>query len=940
MELGGVSFQGESMQVEEGKSLVEFSGVVVFGIEIIQKCLFSAFYNLRLSMNLTTEERAFLQEQIKAKFHQLSKLPLTTNGTKENYKYLLAHIAMITGTELFEKGRGGDFNNTVTGSNFSISADQLAKFYRQKSNFSEDFYNGCYLYISNNELDRASYLARNESLFIALDPIERAMLAEKIKKTYAGAFPGANLANENACHNIWAHLKNEVRRDKDVFLQDNPMYLKNLLGQEYGEEIPAYIVTFLNACYRYISDNKHDRHGYTHDATEDYVDASDFNNRIEKIQEPLLAEINAFEKLYKELGNKEGDKRYSSSMDLNIQIHKLYRNLKPLVKEQFDEKISGCMIKTQEHTYRVEDLVAFGKFSMICKATILTGDREEVVAVKFLHSIHYDDKAIKNQFKEGAKQQYYLGQDNSGIVPVLNLPIEDKDAKLLFYAMAYINGASLHALVLGEGSKLLDKEAYYKEIRKIFLAVSKNIIALHRQDVANINATPRNILLPQHGEPPLLTDFDNLVVRGTHIGGNDFNATMQSYSPDTLGSDNIYGLKDANLLDAAKRADITVLTQSLFFSLVREPLQGDKWRKQIQSEGWSNVINAQKAFPPQVKRFLKRGLGVDTAKKKPHVSMQAFHDELKKIRTLEPSAMVSVINSTARKIFFAIVFFVLFVSAFLKILIDYNNGITEARDKDEDWFFALEEADLPTEVKRYFRGDEFQEKLEKILLTLKPSDHFSDIENMYYDVQYDAGDFNGPGQLVYKNIAYQPDEAIVSVLQEVRKDSTYLAYPVERAFGELFSTLADNCNDTSGGLPAYLSSCLNITESLVGALEPVLAFATYEEMARSGKDSIGLMFRFPAYNLLEIKPNSIKYNWKNRGWYQEASGTYSSLVFNFKLEEGCSCGLSTAYRDIKNNMVRALWCTRVGATTNGNQYKYTLAINYSYKAKIDHFLQN
>ncbi|WP_437520068.1 protein kinase [Sorangium sp. So ce726] len=194
--------------------------------------------------------------------------------------------------------------------------------------------------------------------------------------------------------------------------------------------------------------------------------------------------------------------------------------------------------------YLLLDVLGRGGFATVWRAHDAT--RNEVVAIKVLHSNLTGDRVRLDRFKRGARIMQKLKQE--AVVRVLEPYGEDGGWH--YFVMEYLPGGDLRQAVL-------QTRLEQSKIVLLITQVCEAVAAAHSQSIIHRDIKPANILLDERGRPKL-TDFD-LAAAADTTGGTRTGAmgTIMYTAPELL----------KHPTDARSNADVYSLGMTTLFCL-------------------------------------------------------------------------------------------------------------------------------------------------------------------------------------------------------------------------------------------------------------------------------------------------------------------------------------------------------------------------------------
>lgn len=247
--------------------------------------------------------------------------------------------------------------------------------------------------------------------------------------------------------------------------------------------------------------------------------------------------------------------------------------------------------------YLLLDVLGRGGFATVWRAH--DGIRNDVVAIKVLHSNLAGDRVRLDRFKRGARIMAELNHD--GVVRILEPYGEDGGWH--YFVMECLNGGDFRQAVLG---------AHLSQAQAIAIVahVCDAVAEAHRRGFLHRDIKPANILLDVHGNPKL-ADFDLATATDT-TGGTRTGAlgTLVYTAPEIMD----------NSVDVDGRADVYSLGMTALFGLNGADLSASTLR------GTSAFIDRM-ACANAVKSALKRS--VEWQRDQRYACAGSFRDALR-----------------------------------------------------------------------------------------------------------------------------------------------------------------------------------------------------------------------------------------------------------------------------------------------------------------------
>jgi len=255
----------------------------------------------------------------------------------------------------------------------------------------------------------------------------------------------------------------------------------------------------------------------------------------------------------------------------------------------------------------------------------INGSLPKKVIIRFLKPQFYDNKEIKEIFVSGIHFQQELQSKNCpNVLRVINTPIEDAKAKLIFAVFEHIdNGVSLFDYVI----KQKNEKNYIKQLEEIFSKINKSLKFIHDYRAAHRGVRPGNVMLNSNHDV-FLVNFDCFHKFGQDINETRFNNFLDEpyTAPWLLQFPKWKRCSAEDRLLKAQKGDIYSVCATLVFCIRKEKLTTRETINEIEvneSVNWKNVVGKlDSSF--LFKRFLLKYLSYN----EPNLNISKFSDKL------------------------------------------------------------------------------------------------------------------------------------------------------------------------------------------------------------------------------------------------------------------------------------------------------------------------
>lgn len=622
------------------------------------------------------------------------------------------------------------------------------------------------------------------------------------------------------------------------------------------------------------------------------VDASGFEKAYS--ENPTLETIDAIINYLLQLLNtvKDSDSKASISEIFNVLKHGF--NLsggeiegKIVVDSNIKYIIKSGSIKNEKYSFFIE------------AEQHINGSLPKKVILRFLKPQFYDNKEIKEIFVSGIHfQQELQSKSCPNILKVINTPIEDAKAKLIFAVFEHIdNGVSLFDYVI----KQKHESNYTKQLEEIFSKINNSLKFIHDYRAAHRGIRPGNVML-NGTHDVFLVNFDCFHKFGQDINETRFNNFLDEpyTAPWLLQFPKWKRYTAEDRLLKAQKGDIYSVCATLVFCIRKEKLTTRETINEIEineSVNWENVVDKlDSSF--LFKRFLLKYL----SNKEPKLNMSKFSDKLSSKLHFDNFFKLPV---KALK-FLIILFIPLSIFLFYQNrTIDKNKAIREdVLNAMNIWYQTEPDNKLFLQTFPFLKNSsEFSKIVKSLLDTVSIKKMKGILDNINI---HDIKNTGGLEHLQFKEETYYPKNVWI-LKNGIAMKSTDSLLQINNKVGNRFNSVIYNITKLNSyekdpdTTIQHLNNLLSLNNNNAHYISTALIYFAClvpiknDSLSRIKNlpiyDTIQMMMRYPAYNLDESKLKG--YDFNKRPWWQYVTGQYKSIG---------PINLTKPYLDIRKNI--------------------------------------